>query len=62
MKLPEFLDELNQGTGKTLGENAKIMIDSFVYAKLSPKLKLSVIIARLENGTYEEIVAHLKRA
>ena len=61
MKLPEFLAELNQGAEKAFGENAKSMIDSLLYAKLPPKLKRSVNMARLENGTYEEIVAHLER-
>ena len=37
------------------------MIDSLLYAKLPLKLKRSVNMARLENGTYEEIVAHLER-
>ena len=37
------------------------MIDSLLYAKLPPKLKKSVNMARLENGTYEEIVAQLER-
>ena len=37
------------------------MIDSLLYATLPPKLKPSVKMARLENGTYEEIVAHLER-
>ena len=61
MKLPDFLEELNQGAEKAFGENAKSMIDSLLYAKLPPKLKRSVNMARLENGTYGEIVAHLKR-
>ena len=61
MKLPDFLEELNQGVEKAFGENAKSMIDSLLYAKLPPKLKRSVNMARLENGTYEEIVAHLER-
>ena len=61
MKLPDFLEELNEGAEKALGENAKSMIDSLLYAKLPPKLKRSVNMARLENGTYEEIVAHLER-
>ena len=61
MKLPDFLEELNQGAEKAFGENAKSMIDSLLYAKLPPKLKRSVDMARLENGTYEEIVAHLER-
>ena len=37
------------------------MIDSLWYAKLPPKLKLSVNKARLENESYDEIVAHLER-
>ena len=37
------------------------MIDSLFYAKRPPKLKRSVNMALLENGTYEEIVAHLER-
>ena len=61
MKLPDFLEELNQRAEKAFGENAKSMIDSLLYAKLPPKLKRSVNMARLENGTYEEIVAHLER-
>ena len=61
MKLPDFVEDLNQGAEKAFGENAKSMIDSLIYAKLPPKLKRSVNMARLENGTYEEIVAHLER-
>ena len=61
MKLPDFLEELNQGAEKAFGDNAKSMIDSLLYAKLPPKMKRSVNMARLENGTYEEIVAHLER-
>ena len=61
MKLPDFLEEMNQGAEKAFGENAKSMIDSLLYAKLPPKLKRSVNMARLENGTYKEIVAHLER-
>ena len=61
MKLPDFLEELNQGAEKAFGENAKSMIASLLYAKLPPKLKRSVNMARLENGTYEEIAAHLEK-
>ena len=61
MKLADFLEELNQGAEKAFGDNAKNMIDSLLYAKLPPKLKRSVNMARLENGTYEEIFAHLER-
>ena len=61
MKLPDFLEELNQGAEKAFGENAQAMIDSLLYAKLPPKLKRSVNMARLENASYEEIVTHLER-
>ena len=61
MELPDFLEELNQGAGKAFGENAQAMIDSLLYAKLPPKLKRSVNMARLENATCEEIVTHLER-
>ena len=61
IKLPDFLEELNQGAEKAFGENAQAMIDSLLYAKLPPKLKRSVNMARLENATYEEIVTHLER-
>ena len=61
MKLPDFLEELNQGAEKAFGENAESMIDSLLYANLPPKLKRSDNMARLENGIYEKIVAHLER-
>ena len=61
MKLPDFLEEMNQGAEKALGDHAQKMIDSMLYAKLPPKLKRSVNMARLENGSYDEIVAHLER-
>ena len=60
MKLPDFLEELNQGAEKAFGENAQAMIDSLLYAKLPPNLKRSVNMARLKNATYE-IVTHLER-
>ena len=61
MKLPVFLEELNQSAEKAFGEHAQAMIDSLLYAKLPPKPKLSVNMARLENATYEEIVTHLEQ-
>ena len=61
MKLPDVLEDRNQKAETVCGKNAKTMIDSLLYVKLPPKLKRSVNTARLENGTYEEIVAHLER-
>ena len=60
MKLLNFLEELNQGAEKAFGDHAQKMIDSLLYAKLPTKLKRSVNMARLENGSYDEIVAHLE--
>ena len=53
MKLPDFLEKSNQGAEKAFGEHAQAMFDSLFYAKLPPKLKRSVNMARLENATYE---------
>ena len=61
MRLPVFREELKQGAEKAFGDHAQKMIDSLLYAKLTPKLKRSVNRARLENGSYDEIVAHLER-
>ena len=61
MNLPDFLEELNQGAEKAFGDHAQKMIDSLLYAKLPPKLKRSVNMARLGMGSYDEIVAHLER-
>ena len=59
-KLPDFLEELNQDAEKAFIDNAQKIIDSLLYAKLPPKLKRSVNKATLENGSYDEIVAHLE--
>ena len=61
MKLPDFLEELNQGAEKAFRDNAQKMIHSLHYAKLPPKLKRSVNMVRIENDSYDEIVAHLER-
>ena len=61
MKLPDFLEEFNQGAKQAFGENAHAKIDSLHYAKLPPKLKGSVNMARHENATYEERLTHLER-
>ena len=58
--LPDFLKELNEGAERALGDNAQHMIESLLYAKLPPHLKRSLNLAYLENGTNDQIVAHLK--
>ena len=60
MKLPDFFEEVSQGAEKPFGDNAQNMIDSLLYAKLPRKLKRSVNSAILENGSFDEIVAHLE--
>ena len=59
--LPDILEELNECAERAFGENAQHMIDSLLYAKLPPLLKRSLNLAYLENGTYDQIVAHLER-
>ena len=61
MKLPDFLEELNQGSQTVFEDHAQKMVDSLLYAKLPPELKRSVNMARLANGSYDEDVAHLGR-
>ena len=56
-----FLKELNDYAERGFGDEAQQMIDSFLYAKKPPHLKNSINFAYLENGTHEQIVAHLKR-
>ena len=43
MKLPDFLEDLNQGAEKVIGENAPAVIDSLLYDKLPPKFTRSAI-------------------
>ena len=59
--LPDILEELNECAERAFGENAQHMIDSLLYAKLLPLLNRSLNLAYLENGTYDQIVAHLER-
>ena len=59
--LSDFLEEVNECAERAFGDNAQHMIDSLLYAKLPPHLKRSLNIAYLENGTYDQIVAHLVR-
>ena len=59
--LPDSLEELNECAKRAFGDNAQHMIDSLLYAKLPPHLKRSLNLAYLENGTYDQKVAHLER-
>ena len=55
------MEELNECAERAFGDNAQHKIDSLLYAKLPPHLKRSLNLAYLENGTYDQIVAHLER-
>ena len=59
--IPDFLEELNECAERGIGDNAQHMIDNLLYVKLPPDLKRSINLACLENGTYEQIVAHLEK-
>ena len=59
--LSDFLEELNESAERAFGDNAQHMIDSLLYAKLPPHLKGSLTLAYLENGKYDQKVAHLGR-
>ena len=60
-KLIDFLDELQKLAKDAFGVDAQAIIEQFIYAKMPPHLKKSINQAHLENGTYEQIVAHLER-
>ena len=59
--LSDFLEELNQCAEKAFGDNPQHMIDNLLYAKLPPHLKRSFNLAYLENGTNDQVAAHLER-
>ena len=59
--LLDFLKELNECAERAFADNAQHMIDTLLYAKLPPHLKQSLNLDYLENGKYDQIVAHLER-
>ena len=59
--LSDFSEELNECAERAFGDNAQHKIDSLLYAKLPPHLKRSLNLAYLENGTYDQVVAHLEK-
>ena len=61
LSLSSFIEELNQCAERNFGTLAHKMIDSLIYAKMPPHLKNSINVAFLENGTYDQIVAHLEK-
>ena len=61
MKLLDFFEEVYQRAENVFGSNAPARIDSLLYAKLPPKLKRSVNMARLKNARCDGIVTNLER-
>ena len=59
-KLVDYLDELQKLAKDAFGIAAHAVIEQFIYAKMSLHLKKSRNQAHLVNGTYEQIVTHLK--
>ena len=59
--LSDFLEKLNEFAERAFGDNAQHMIDGLLYAKFPPHLKRSPNLAYLENGTYDQTVAHLEK-
>ena len=58
-KLIDFLEELQKFAKDAFGVAAQAIIDQFIYANMPPHLKKSINPAKLENGTYQQIVTHL---
>ena len=59
-KLIDFLDELQIRAKNAFGVAAQAIIEQFIYAEMPLHLKKLINQANLENGTYEQIVSHLK--
>ena len=60
-KLTDFLGELQKLAKDAFGVDAQAIIEQFIYVKMPPHLKNSINQARLENGTYEQVMTHLAR-
>ena len=59
--LIDILDELQKLAKDALGIAAQATIEQFIYAKMPPHLKKSIIQAHFENDTNEQIVSQLKK-
>ena len=59
--MSDFLEELNECTERVFGVNAQQMKHSLLFAKLPARIKRSINLANLQNGTSDQIVAHLER-
>ena len=59
--LVDFFDEIRKLANDAFGIAAHAITEQSVYAKMPPHLKKTKIQALLENGTYEQVVRHLKK-
>ena len=59
--LSDFLEELNECAEGAFDDHAQHMIDILLYAKLPPHLRRRFNLAYLENGTYDQLLAHLEK-
>ena len=60
-KLIDFLDELQKLAKDAFGVAAQAIIGQFIYANMPSHLKKSLNQAHLENGSYKQIMSHLRR-
>ena len=59
--LVDCLDKLQKLANEAFGTAAHAIIEQFISVKMPPHLKKSKNQAHLENGTYKQIVKHLRR-
>ena len=59
-KTTDFPDELQKLAKDAIGVATQVIIEHFIYVKIHPHLKKAINQAHLENGTYGQIVTHLK--
>ena len=55
------MEELSECADRIFAPLAQQTIDSLLDAKLLPHFKRSINLAYLENGTFDQKVAHLER-
>ena len=55
------MEQFNECAARAFGDKTQQMIDTLLKTKLPPHLKRLLNVAHLENGTYDQIVAHLER-
>ena len=59
--LSDLLEELNECAERAVSDNAQHVKDSLLYTKLPHPLERSLNLAYLENGKFDQNVAHHER-